>query len=210
MAPFNHRKRLEADLESAIRGAEKETLHDPQLKSMVQQLRNLYRSDKDEFLFMLEASPPPNQKANTAKRQNLPPSKIPQLIAMLDALATNKPLPVLPSIDKSKNGMPPPLVTSLPHPSEFQPAQKAKDFSVPKPKPIPEASQIEIEKINVEIRKLRALYDLIKKDEDLIKKRKKKYAIPFERLKAERLLRELPEQIRHLIHKRKMYEDGLF
>ncbi|RJP26380.1 MAG: hypothetical protein C4527_15525 [Candidatus Omnitrophota bacterium] len=209
MIDSNRRKNLEADLEKAIRLAEKETFTNPQLQAMVRRLRDLYLTDKDEFLFMMQASPPPQVHAQKRRQPKLPPSKIPQLLAMLDALVTNKPLPVLPSIKNLGEGMPSPLILSLPRADELKPVSKPVISVYSPAPPISEANRKEIESLEVEIRKVKAVYELVKKDEENIRNKKGKYGIAFERLKAERLLRELPEQIRHMIHKKRMLEEGL-
>ncbi len=218
----DHREKLEADLKKQIRSAEKEAINDPKLKSMIKQLRDIYHSDKDSFLFMLGVAPPPSSTNSQNKPKNIPTSKIPQLLLMLDALATKKPLPVLPAKKPGLDGMPNPILSTLPHPAENEvdyeihsPLDEAHQEirppdidsnSPPDMDSNSEENQKEIEELEVEIRKARALYDLIKKDEMVIRQRKGKYGVPIERLKAERLLRELPEQIRHMIHKKRLLQ----
>jgi len=49
----------------------------------------------------------------------------------------------------------------------------------------------------------------IKKEEHLVRAKKGKYGLPAERLKAERMLRELPGQITHMEHTLLLMQEGI-
>ncbi len=194
MANFsrNHKENVLKDL---LKKAEKNYMKDPKIKKMVKQLRNLYMNDKDDFLFALGMAPPPAQKT-TKKKPTPPPSRIPQLLMILDAVAKS-PSTFSSMMDRSDN-TPPSLL------APFPPADK-KEYTIPEPPPFkPSEGDIraQVKEVDKEMNESKDLFWSIKKEEKQLRARQGKYAVSVERLRAERLLRELPGKITQLAKKK--------
>ncbi len=203
MADSFRRKNIEDILQSTIQKAQENIQSDPSLKKMVDRLRDLYQEDREDFLFALGAAPPPTGKK---KRPPVPPSRIPQLLFLLNAITSRGTVSLPPSF-RNRVGI---LPASLKN-TQLEVVSTPKSTSVSKSVPVSPArrpSQIqelqEIEKLDVRIEEVQKQFEQIKKEESAILERKGKYAIAVERLKAERLLRELPGRISQLVHKKKL------
>ena len=114
--PFR-RKSLEFRLSALLRTAEETTFKDPKVRAMVDQLRRAYEDDQDGVMFMLGMS----QNAPKAAPVSLPHSKIPQLLMVLDALATKKPVSPPPSRHELNRDETPSLLTTVVSKSTIRP-----------------------------------------------------------------------------------------
>jgi hypothetical protein len=182
LMPDNKRRdHLEQLLKAQLQKAEENVSNDPEMKNMVTKLREIYLHDKSDFLSAL--SPAPSPKTNKKPFQ-LPFSKIPQLLMMIDQIGKKSPH----------------LIPIAPPPGLKNPS--AKKTASPSPLDTPKMTSLQImrqiEKITVEINKANEVYAALKQEEPSIKARQGKYSIPHERLKGERLLRELPTRIHYL------------
>ena len=205
MPNSGRRKQLETDLDSWLRKAETDAYADPQIKAMIQQIRQLYLVNKDDFMFMLGMAAPPAPK----QPRRLPESKIPQLLSVLDQLGKLQPFPRPPLRNV-------PLRASRERPSNSLPqggVSSSPDTAITPVATIPATRNVQdrekqLAAIDAEILAAKVLFEKVKQEEDLIRSRKGKYGIAVERLKAERLLRELPQKIAELAYQRRMVEEG--
>lgn len=207
MDDSSRRKNIEKILQSTIRQAQASVQSDPQLKKMVEQLRNLYQEDREDFLFALGAAPPPSASKKPIK---VPPSRIPQLLYILNAVTSRGAISVPPPFRKQPGGLPASLQNAT-----LEVIPLPEDGILPRhtrpPSPARRPSQLkeleEIGRLDSQIDEAQRLFEEIKKEESAIRQRKGKYAIAIERLKAERLLRELPGTIARLVHKKRLLEE---
>lgn len=206
----NHleRKQKEYRLAALLRATEAKTLSNPKLKAMADQLRNSYQSDQAGFMNLLGMGGAP---AKTPQRVKLPESKIPQLIMILDSLATKKPLSLPPTQKELNRDNTPSLLATLDKRNDDAVINMSppKKDNVRRILPSTMINNSLLTEVDEEIHKAKAIFNSVKRDEGIIKSRKGKYAYAVERLKAERVLREYPEMISHLEHKRKMIEEGI-
>lgn len=202
------RKRKEYRLAALLRSTEEKTLSNPKLKAMADQLRNSYQSDQAGFMNMMGMGGPPPKKQERIK---LPESKIPQLIMILDSLATKKPLSLPPTQRDLNMENTPALLATYDKKDDnaiINMSPPTKD-NVRRIVPANAVNNSLLQDVDDEIRNAKAIFNSVKRDEGIVKSRKGKYALAVERLKAERVLREYPEKISHLEHKRKMIEEGV-
>lgn len=202
------RKRKEYRLAALLRSTEEKTLSNPKLKAMADQLRNSYQSDQAGFLNMMGMGGAPPKKQERIK---LPESKIPQLLMILDSLATKKPLSLPPTKRDLNMENTPALLATYDKKDDnaiinMSPPTKN---NVRRIVPANSVNNSLLKEVDDEILNAKAIYNSVKRDEGIVKSRKGKYALAVERLKAERVLREYPEKISHLEHKRKMIEEGV-
>ncbi len=188
----NSRKELEQKLKREIRYAEETAFRDPKLKDMVESLRKLYLNNKHDFLATLGIASTPAPQPTSRKRPVPPPSRIPQLLMILDSV-TKKPQNLTQNPQNTPSLLNPVPLDVM---TESMPSDnyRANQFQLSA-----EERQKELEKIQNKIDSTKALFWKIKQDEKAIRSRKGKYSIATERLKAERLLRELPGKITQLI-----------
>jgi hypothetical protein len=206
----NHleRKQKEYRLAALLRATEEKTLSNPKLKAMADQLRNSYQMDQAGFMKMLGMGVAPPKKQERVK---LPQSKIPKLLMILDSLATKKPLSLPPTKRDLNIDNTPALLATY----DRKTGNEIINMSPPKKNnlrrivPANSINNSMLKDVDEEILNAKALYNSVKRDEGIVKSRKGKYALAVERLKAERVLREYPEMISHLEHKRKMIEEGV-
>lgn len=192
MKQSKRRNFLEVTLQQAIRQAESKAFKDPQVKTMMMKLRKLYQEDSGDFMVALGLSgPPPTQKNHSA----LPQSRIPHLIFLLDSLAKRS-IPLPPR--KQDGILPPPISENFAVP--FSPIKNPNNPGNDEVA-LRERRTI-IRRIELEMVSLESTYKDIKADEPMILQRRGKYSVPAERLKAERLLRELPGKIKFLAQKK--------
>jgi len=193
MSSGDSRSQLEARLKAFLSKAETIALSDPKLKNMVEQLRNIYLTDRQGFMFAMGLSGPEPATKKPKVRPLPPPSRIPQLIMMMDALASGKM-----NLEPSSAINPPSLLAPFP-PSVKKPA--VNDALPSKAEKIPLTKveiQQQLEDTEIELSQATDDFWKLKKEEKNIRTRKGKYTAAVERLKAERLLRELPGVITQL------------
>jgi len=192
--PMN-RKRSEALLSLHLRKAEEETLRDPEIRKMVDQLRQMYHDDQ-EGIFTAFAVTAQEDRPSTKKDQPTPPpSKIPQLLLMLSELSDRTPEP-----------------PSAPHPRDPQPIPTKGGVPTAPPRPASKLKAPEDDRqreLMQRIEETKKELASIKKEEHLVRAKKGKYGLPAERLKAERMLRELPGQITHMEHTLLLMQEGI-
>ena len=169
------RSQLENRLRLLIRKAEEQLLSDPDTQKMMTRLRNYYLQDKEGFLDCFSQAPP----ATKIKRIELPSSNIPQLLYFLDKLK-KAPSKELPDSKISKDLPCPNTTKSIFHFEDSQRQVQHKN---------------QIDQITAEINKLKELYKELKKVEPAIHQGKGTFVNPTERLKYQRLLREIPGKI---------------
>lgn len=206
----NHleRKQKEFRLAALLRATEEKTLSNPKLKAMADQLRNSYQSNQTGFLNIMGMGGAP---AKMPQRVKLPESKIPQLLMILDSLATKKPMSLPPTQKELNRDNTPSLLATL----DKRTSGDVINMSPPKKDnvrrilPSNMVNNSMLTDVDEEIQNAKAIFNSVKRDEGIIKSRKGKYASAVERLKGERVLREYPELISHLEHKRKMIEEGI-
>jgi len=130
---------------------------------------------------------------------------------ILDSLVTKKPLSLPPTQKELDRDATPALLATLEtrNGSEVINMSPPKKDNVRRILPSNMVNNTMLTEVDVEIHKTKAIYNSVKRDEGIIKSRKGKYAFAVERLKAERVLREYPEMLSHLEHKRKMIEEGI-
>ncbi len=202
------RKQKEYRLAALLRTTEKNTLSNPKLKAMADQLRNSYQMDQAGFLKMLGLGGPPDEKPQRVK---LPESKIPQLLMILDSLATKKPLSLPPSHRELNLDSTPALLSRLENNDDtgiINMSPPIKD-NLRQIHPRSNINNEMLKEVDEEIQKAKAVYNSVKRDEGQVRGKQGKYALAVERLKAERILREYPEMISHLEHKRQMILEGV-
>lgn len=208
MADSSRRKTIEDILQSTIRKAQEDIQSDPSLQEMVDRLRTLYQEDREDFLFALGAAPP---SAKKKKHPPVPPSRIPQLLFLLNAITSRGSISLPPSFRNRTSILPASLKNTqldvVSTPSNSSVSQSVPISPARRPSQIQELQ--EIEKLDAQIEETQKQFVQIKKEESAILERKGKYAIAVERLKAERLLRELPSRISQLIHKKKLLEERI-
>ncbi len=216
------RQLREEALTMRLKAAEKEMFKNPEVKKMVEDLREMWEEDDDMTVaFAATASsdmpytPPPKRKpATMAEKANLPGSKIPQLLEML----SNLPAPGQRFINPFRvatNTTANPLFSR--NPLRVEARTKAEEELGRTPSAAPEQPAAEltesdretIAKMEREIQALKIKYRLLKADEELIQSRRGDYAAPANRLKAERLLREIPGTISQLQHRINMMLEGI-
>lgn len=233
MEESKERKRLELDLQQAIKQGEEIAFQDPEVKEMVSSLRNMFENDEAGMLSALGfGSPPPQSKY---KRIELPPSKIPQLILMLNEISKKKASINRPGaqiknlLQKSREPQRPSRQpSSSSSNSGFHSRARNRDRDMidqldleskkdeyyattpdsPTPEPASAPNQLSIRQIEREIHQAQEMLDVISRDREAIRQRQGTYAIPGNRLKAERLLRELPGRIAYLQQKKQEIESG--
>ena len=208
MADSQQRKTIEEALQATIQNAQASVQSDPKMQAMVDQLRSLYREDREDFMFALGAAPPP--PSSSPKRPPVPPSRIPQLLFLLNAVTTKGPVSAPPSFRNKSGVLPSSLNASTIE--VVQPDAPEIENNVPtsparRPSRIKELQ--EIDKLEAQIQKAQHELETIKLEETAIRERRGKYAVAIERLKAERLLRELPGTINNLTQKKKYLEDQI-
>lgn len=206
MPDLKRRQYLEATLNKAISIAEKQAFKDPKTKKLIQDLRTMYMEGSEEFMFALGLGSAPPSKPRPA----LPESRIPHLLMVLDALAQGHGLS-LPTRRSRSNLDPQPIVSTLALPKAPMIPKKVLKPQLP-PMQSNERKEInlkEIMRLEAEIQLLTQQYRILKQEEEAIRLRRGKYGIPIERIKAERLLRELPEKIAEIAHKKKLVEEGV-
>lgn len=202
------REQLEMELEKAIREGEAEAFRDPEVKSMIESLRTMYTSDKGSLFSALGLSAP--QPSNPdIERVSLPDSKIPDLIFMLDRLAKQSGRPEWKkALEANRSRKPvrpgaihPSRKPSLPSHTE-NPVEVLDVDGVSGTQNSPLTGEKAIRVIEEQIRQHESMLELIQRDADKIRRREGTYAIPMNRLKAERLLREIPGKISMLREKK--------
>lgn len=199
MAEDTQRRRLsEAVLNSHLRKAEEETLRDPEVRQMVERLRKMYLEDQEGIFTAFAVT---TQEGGPVQPSRVPPpsSKIPDLLLMLSELAERAPARNVPIPPKP----PKPLLRREP---ELPETTSPKTRAAPVSRAPEDDRQRELIR---EIEEAKKTLALIKKEERLIRARRGKYGIPGERLKAERLLRELPGQIVHMEHTLQLLREGV-
>ncbi|MEW6238670.1 MAG: hypothetical protein AB1656_25070 [Candidatus Omnitrophota bacterium] len=192
MPSRDSRSQLEAKLKAMLDKAEKIALNDPKLKNMVEQLRNIYLTDRQGFMFAMGLSGPEPAQTKPRVRPLPPPSRIPQLIMMMDALASGRM-----HLEPSSAINPPSLLSPFPPPVK----KPAKAGPLPQTAPPPlsiEEIRRQLLEVEKELSQTTDVFWALKKEEKNIRARKGKYIAAVERLKAERLLRELPGAITQL------------
>lgn len=220
MVDPDRRKQLEESLRDAIQQGEEIAFRDPEVKDMIESLRRMYEDDKG-VLFSALGLGAPAKRPDPSQRVKLPNSRIPELIHLLDTVAKRQ------SAKAKGRFIPPyrsPTTTPSPksaaHPSQKSPSSLPRHSSPSVDAPVT-ASNTEkrsnpgeytgrraIQLIEEEIRQAQAMLELITRDRDAIRMRKGSYAIPMNRLKAERLLRELPSKIVYLEEKKGLLEEN--
>ena len=206
MADSKRRKDLEAELDSTIRKVENSSVIDPKKKELIQKIRNLYHDGKEDFMTVMGVSQPSPE----TNKKNVPPSKIPQLLLLLDELSSSNPIPNTTSMLRDEEGIPPSLILD-----ETDNSSSEKTIQSPVPSSqssranLSESAKKVIDDLETKIYQLKVIYNHLKREEEQIRNRNGKYAIAVERLKAERILREAPEQIRYLTQKVKLLQEGL-
>ncbi|MBI1387703.1 MAG: hypothetical protein GC154_04580 [bacterium] len=204
----NHirRKILEEKLLSAIKRGENQAFKDPEVKKMIQQFRMMYQEDDGGMLSALgmpvDGPPPPNASNDGSPQEipNLPESKIPQLIFLLDQIGKSQ---------SSSNTKPKvkDLLKKPPAPLSPSSVQGSRKPFLPKadedlPDLANEATLAGLKAVEEEIEQTRMILARVREDEDAIHERQGTYAVTSTRLKAERLLRELPGKIAYLMNKK--------
>ncbi len=218
---MSNRKELEDILQSTILQAQPAVQSDPEIKKMVTQLRSLYQDNQEEFMFALGAGPPPAQTQPTpvnvdqskiVDQSKVPQSRIPELLFLLNAVTSGESVSLPPSFKNQPGGMPSPLENSTLQIKQNPDVNTANEPSRPI-SPARRQSKLkelqEIATIDAAIHEAEEKLIIIKKDEAAIKQRSGKYAISVERLKAERILREIPGSIERLILKKRMLEEQI-
>lgn len=206
MTDSSHRKNIESILQSSICKAQSSVESNPEIKKMVEQLRNLYADDREDFLFSVGAAPPPPKFQK--RLQTPPPSRIPQLLYILNAVTSKGPVTLPPSFRNRQGILPSSLQNAaleVPGRNEEIPRRHVPPSPTRRP-PQPQDFE-EIKHLDSQLDEARCLFAEIKKQESAIQQRKGKYGIPMERLKAERLLRELPATITQLEYKKRQIEE---
>jgi hypothetical protein len=218
---MSNRKELEDILEAKILQAQPAVQSNPDTQKMVKQLRSLYQDNQEEFLFALGAGPPPAQtqpkppnesQSKIADQSKVPQSRIPELLFLLNAVTSGESVSLPPSFKNQPGGMPSPLENSTLQIKQ-NPGGNIANQPIKPISPARRQSRIkelqEIETLDTAIHQAEEMLSLIKKDEEAIKQKKGKYAIAVERLKAERILREIPGSIEHLIFKKRLLEEQI-
>ncbi|MFH1740869.1 MAG: hypothetical protein ABIH23_17820 [bacterium] len=192
------RKMAEALLNLHIRKAEKETLRDPKIREMVERLRKMYHEDQ-EGIFTAFAITAQSDGQTSRPRGTPPPSKIPDLLLVLSELAER-------SAEGEAPKTPKPLEPLLERERILLERASQQAYPQQTPRVQEDERQRELKRIIEQAKKDLAL---LKKKEHLVKARKGNYGITAERLKAERLLRELPAEISQMEHTLRLLRDGI-
>jgi hypothetical protein len=181
-----------------LRKAEEEVLYQPEVRQLVEHVRKMYREDP-EGIFTAFAVTTQEKDTGASHRVSAPPSRIPRLLSVLLELAqrsaarkvsvADEPSPPLPGREARFPGTPSQKPSA-------QPAVRAPE------------DQRERELMR-EIEQAKKALALVKKDETLIRTRRGKYSVPGERLRAERLLRELPGQIAQMERTLQLLREGV-
>ncbi len=215
MSPSSHRKELEDILEAKILQAQPAVQSNPDIQKMVTQLRSLYQDNQEDFMFALGAGPPPaqaKQKPQNVVQAKVPQSRIPELLFLLNAVTSGESVSLPPSFKNQPGGMPSPLVNSTLQIEKLPGGNTANRRNRPV-SPARRQSRMkeleEIETIDAAIQEAEDILIMIKKDEEAIKQKTGKYAIAVERLKAERILREIPGSIERLIYQKRLLEEQI-
>lgn len=209
----NHlrRKMGEEALTMRLKAAEEEMFKDPEVREMIEGIREMWAED-DGMAAAFSASaaadapranvPPPPPPQTAAQKIGIPPSRIPELLQLLceippSGVPTNPLMSANPlrtearvSIHRQERTAP----SETPQKHQTEPEQIDE-------KAIAEAER-EIEALRIKLRELR-------EQEEMIKTRSGPFAFPANRLKAERLLREIPGAIVHLKHRVELLRDGI-
>lgn len=208
MSKFLNRKILEEKLVSAIKRGERLAFEDPEVKKKIEGFRQMYEEDDGTMLKALGMPAPSPQSSPEPAATQLPQSKIPELIYILDQIGKTKPQP-------KKSSKPP-----LPKKPGIDPAQlkssvqgtrrpflpKADEDDLPNQSLSQSARRSIIHDIETEIEQTRSILTRVKQDESAIRNHDGVYAATSTRLKAERLLRELPSKIAYLNAKKQELE----
>lgn len=208
MSKFVRRKILEDKLQSAIKRGEQVACKDPEVKKMIEGFRQMYQEDDGGILSAL-GMPDPSQmppSGDPGPIQRPPESRIPQLIFMLDQLVKKK--EEAKPLKKSGYKPKPRNIQVVPSPSSvegsrkpFLPSKDDGDFLTEI-----QSKSSDITAIDSEIAQSKEILNRVREDETAIKNHEGTYSDSSNRLKAERLLRELPGKIIYLQDKKREIE----
>lgn len=204
MSKFIRRKILEDKLQSAIKRGEQIACKNPEVKKMIDGFRQMYQDDDGGMLSAL-GMPDPSTLPSSGDPGSIPrppESRIPQLIFMLDQLVkkqeANKP--------QKKGGYTPRPKTVRVVPSSssvegtrkpFLPSKEKDDFLTEI-----QSKSTDLRALDSEIAQSKEILDRVRQDEKAIQNQQGTYSNTANRLKAERLLRELPGKIIYLQEKK--------
>ncbi|MDP8245956.1 MAG: hypothetical protein P9L94_17875 [Candidatus Hinthialibacter antarcticus] len=204
MSKFVRRKILEDKLQSAIKRGEHIACQDPEVKKMIEGFRQMYQEDDGGMLSALgmpgPSALPPSGEPSPIQRP--PESRIPQLIFMLDQLVkkqeASKPL------KKSGYTPRPKTVNVVPSTSSVQGSRKPFLPSKEKDDFLTEfqTKSSDLKALDSEIAQSKEILNRVRQDEQAIHNQQGTYSNTANRIKAERLLRELPGKIIYLQEKK--------
>lgn len=206
MSKFIRRKILEDKLQSAIKRGEHIACQDPEVKKMIEGFRQMYQEDDGGMLSALGMPVPnatPTQESDPGPIQHPPESRIPQLIFMLDQLAKKQEAAAKP-FKKSGYSPKPKKLNLVPSPSSVQnsrkpflPSKETDEFLTEI-----QSKTTNLKAIDSEIAQSKEILSRVQQDENAIRNQEGTYSNTANRLKAERLLRELPGKIIYLQEKK--------
>lgn len=213
------RRLKEEELTCQLKTAEKTMFANPSVRRMIAEIRDMWREDDSLYIaFGATAAsetryqPPKRIPRSIAEKTGLPASRIPQLLELLSQL--QEPMNRPQALQRLKQLGPNPLLAR--HPLRVEAQQQAAlelnksaaqpATSLPLDMPVDPAA---IEKAEREVAALKIKRKLLEGDREAILARRGEYALPSNRLRAERLLRELPGEIDHLEHRIRMMREGM-
>ncbi|MGC9326617.1 MAG: hypothetical protein ACP5I1_03200 [Candidatus Hinthialibacter sp.] len=204
-----HRKDLEKNLIATIRQAQASVQSNPKLQGMAEKIRSLYQNDQENVLNALCAA---SSTPTESEKKTPPASRIPQLLFLLHETASLRTAPhsnwrpktqsLFPSLTKNVKLEP----VDLEHTS-FS-TRRRNPFSPPRRHPPAHLIQ-QLEEIEFSIHESQTLLTALLLEEDAVRRRTGKYAHVVERLKAERLLRELPGSISQMQNQKQLLEEQI-
>ncbi|MBN2329215.1 MAG: hypothetical protein JXR73_18895 [Candidatus Omnitrophica bacterium] len=209
MTDSAYRKDLEKNLIATIRKAQSSVQSNPKLQKMAEKIRSLYQDDQENVLNALGAA----SSSQSASTQKAPPaSRIPELLYLLNETASlrsasrdqrlRKPQSLFPSLLKNLK-----LESAVRGPTR-SPVRRRNPFSPSRRHPPAQLIQ-QLEEIEFSIQEAQTLLSALQKEEDAVCRRMGKYANVVDRLKAERLLRELPGSIAQMRSQKQILEEQI-
>ena len=204
-----------------LKVAEEEMFRNPDVKRMIEEIREMWEEDDNMTVaFAATASsdtpvrPGASPPRTAAWKVRLPRSRIPELLEMLTQLPG-------PGLMASPLGMPPPRGGSNPlmarNPLRVEakneiratPPEPAMRPPIGPPKAAPGADKAAIEKAEREVEAMKIKLGQLRETEEDMRAHRNEFAVPSNRLRAERLLRELPGAIEHLEHRIVLMREGV-